>query len=51
MFKGVITKDDKKIYEHYKRIVEVIPTDEYSDMYDKIGAIKAAIGKIEAMGY
>ena len=51
LFKGVITKNNKKIYEYYKRIVEVISTDEYSDMYDKIGAIKAAIGKIDVMGY
>ena len=40
---------DKRIYVHYRRILEIIGTDEYSDMYSKIGAIQATLNKINDM--
>ena len=45
-FRTNSTREDMAIYVQYRRILEIIGTDEYSDMYSKIGAIQAAINKI-----
>ena len=46
MFTEKMTRQDKKVYKEYLRLVEILTTDEYSGMYDKIGAVKATITHI-----
>lgn len=47
MFNGYMTAQDKDVYKEYSRLVEILTTDEYNDMYSKIGAIRAKMKHIE----
>ena len=49
MFKDVKNCQDVKVYKEYTRLVEILTTDEYIDMYDKIGAIRAIVGRIDEL--
>lgn len=46
MFNEKMTEQDKKVYVNYLRLVEILTTDEYGGMYEKIGAIEAKIRQI-----
>ena len=49
MFRDVKNCQDVKVYKEYTRLVEILTTDEYSDMYDKVGAIRSVMGRIETL--
>lgn len=46
MFTENMTQQDMKVYKEYLRLVEILTTDEYSGMYEKIGAIESTISNI-----
>lgn len=47
MFTEKMTQQDMKVYKEYLRLVEILTTDEYSGMYEKIGAVQAILHNME----
>lgn len=49
MFYELTTANENKVYNEYTRLTEILTTNEYSDMYSKIGAIRSVMNRIEEL--